>query len=193
MKTLTAFFIAFFFLPLPISHAASMQAFLNIRNIPGESTDELHPGWIQVDSYKWGVSQTGSVANPIGGKSTFENFTITKPMDIASPKLYQTCAAGTAISSATLSVFHPASGLEVLQIRFTDVMISSVKPAATLATDPFPKEEVQFNYSTIVWIYKRQRPTGGTETVTGGWNLITNTAITIPAAASVSIELTKMR
>ena len=38
----------------------AFDAFLKIEGIDGESTDKTHPGEIEVTSFSWGVSNTGS-------------------------------------------------------------------------------------------------------------------------------------
>jgi type VI protein secretion system component Hcp len=46
----------------------AFQAFLRIDDIPGESTSEQHPEWIDIDSFSWGVSQTQIHDGGAGGR-----------------------------------------------------------------------------------------------------------------------------
>ena len=50
------------------------DAFLKIDGIPGESTAEKHKGEIEIESFSWGVSNSGSATHGgtwRGGRSSF--------------------------------------------------------------------------------------------------------------------------
>jgi Type VI secretion system effector, Hcp len=51
----------------------AFQAFLRIDDIPGESTSEQHPEWIDIDSFSWGVSQTQIHDGGAGGPAHLVN------------------------------------------------------------------------------------------------------------------------
>ena len=60
--------------------------FIQINGIPGESTDDKHKDWIEVQSYSHGVSQMGSGERSTGGAATggrcdHQDFSIVKGMD----------------------------------------------------------------------------------------------------------------
>ena len=40
----------------------AFDAFLKIEGIEGESTDKTHPGEIEIESFSWGVANTGTAA-----------------------------------------------------------------------------------------------------------------------------------
>ena len=80
----------------------AFDAFIKIEGIPGESTDDAHADWIEVLSYSCGVSQPASGSASSGGgasaeRADFQDFSIVKALDKASPKLALACADGTHI------------------------------------------------------------------------------------------------
>ncbi len=87
----------------------AFDAFLNVKDIPGESTDDKHADWIEILSYSSGVSQTASASASSGGgasseRADFQDFSIVKALDKASPKLALACANGTHIPEVALEL-----------------------------------------------------------------------------------------
>ena len=75
----------------------AVDVFLKIKGIPGESADSKHKGEIDVLSYSWGISQTGTMSYGGGGgagKANFSDFSFMMRMNKATPKLMQACANG---------------------------------------------------------------------------------------------------
>jgi type VI secretion system secreted protein Hcp len=68
----------------------AFDAFINIDDIEGESTDDQHPGWIEVLDCSVGlkqkVSKTASSADGASAeRAEFNDFNFTKEIDAASP------------------------------------------------------------------------------------------------------------
>ena len=75
--------------------------------IKGESRDHLHFEEIDVLVWAWGASQSGSFHVGGGGgqgKANFDDLTITKYIDKASPALLKRCSDGHAIDRGKLTV-----------------------------------------------------------------------------------------
>ena len=67
------------------------DAFLKIDGIDGESKDERHPNEIEVLSFSWGESNSGSAATGGGagaGKVAMQDFHFTMKLNKASPQLF---------------------------------------------------------------------------------------------------------
>ena len=82
----------------------AVDAFLKLDGIDGESTDSAHQGEIDVLSWSWGASATGSFGMGGGGasgKASFADMSIAKLYDKASPN-DEKLADGTHIAEATL-------------------------------------------------------------------------------------------
>ena len=79
--------------------------FAKIGDIKGESFDDKHKGEIEVLSYSWGVSNSGSIGGGGGGagKATFNDLSFTHSIDKASPLLLKACATGQHLKEATIT------------------------------------------------------------------------------------------
>jgi len=108
--------------------------FAKIGDIKGESLDDKHKGEIELLSWSWGVSQTGSMQFGSGGgtgKATFSDFSITHNVDKASPVLMKACATGEHIKEATITARKAGKGQqEFLIFKFSDIVITGVHPSA---------------------------------------------------------------
>jgi type VI secretion system secreted protein Hcp len=160
---------------------AAVDYFLKLDGIDGESTDKKHKGEIDLNSFSFGVSQTGSFAYGGGGgsgKASFQDFHFTKRMDKASPKLMLACASGQHIAKATL-VCRKAGGEqeEYLKIEFGDILVSSYQVGGS-GGDALPTDQFSLNYGKINQEYKEQTAKGSLGgSVKAGWNLKENAKI----------------
>ena len=160
----------------------AFDMFLKIEGVPGESTDDKHKEWIEVLSYSWGVSQPTNGAISSGGarsaeRCDYQDFSIVKTLDKASPKLALFCSNGQHITEVIL-VLCRAEGdkPQYMEYKMTDVIISSVSVAGSAATEVLPVEEVTFAYTQIEWTYTEHDPVSGKAKgdVKAHWNLETN-------------------
>ena len=156
--------------------------FLKIGDIKGESMDDKHKDEIDVMSFSWGVSQTGTLATGGGagaGKAQFQDLHISTNMSKASPLLFKACATGEHIKEATLSG-RKAGGKgssDYLVIKLNDVLVSSYQTAgASGGSDPV--DSLSLSYAKIEFSYKPQNPDGSLGgAVTAGWDLKANKAV----------------
>jgi len=157
--------------------------FLKIDGIDGESTDDKHKSWIEVLSYSWGVSQMASAsASSSGGGTTqradFNDLTITKLLDSASPKLSVACADGTHIKEVKLELCRAGGDkLLYMEYKMSEVVISSVQQGGGGGSEPV--ETVSFNYGKIEWTYTKQKRADGSGggNVPAGWDLGNNAKV----------------
>ena len=85
---------------------ASVDYFLKIDGVDGESTDDKHPGEIDVLAWSWGLS-TPEVASAAGagagaGRVKIDNISIQKWVDIAYPLLISFETTGKQITDVTV-------------------------------------------------------------------------------------------
>jgi type VI secretion system secreted protein Hcp len=142
----------------------AVDYFLKLSGIDGESQDSKHKGEIEVLSFSWGVSQTGSNAPGAGGgagKAVFNDFSILKLVDKASPDLMLACCTGRHIPDANFTGRLAGDDqFEYLKIKLTDVLISAVQPSGSAGDSPaFESVSLSFGGSTISTF--QQRPDGG--------------------------------
>jgi type VI secretion system secreted protein Hcp len=143
--------------------------FLKIDGIPGESADSKHKGEIDVLSYSFGATQTGSFAYGGGGgagKVQFQDFHFTMKMSKATPKLFLACANGEHIKSALLTARKAGKEQQEFYIvKFTDILVSSYQTGGAGGGDEVPTESISFNFTKMEMEYKEQKGDG---TLAGG-------------------------
>lgn len=161
----------------------AFDAFCQIQDIPGESTDEQHQDWIEILSYNHGVSQPGSGSVSSGGSRTAErcehqDFSIIKTLDKASPKLNLFCCNGTHIPEVVVELCRAGGDKQkYMQYKMTDVIVSSVRPGgSSQGGENLPAEEVTFNYGKIEWTYTETDHASGAPKgdVTAFWDMHSN-------------------
>ncbi len=156
---------------------------LEIDGIEGESTDDKHRGWLEIEAFSWGLTQLTALAGggAGAGKPSFQDIHFTKLVDKSSPKLFLACASGQHIKKATLVVRRAGKELqEYYKVTLEDVLVSSYQssgasggPAGVAAAVPI--DEFAMNYAKIEFSYRAQKPDGTLEQpVVASWDLRQN-------------------
>ena len=137
--------------------------FAKLGDIKGESLDDKHKGEIDVLSWSWGVTQTGSMAHGGGGgegKAHFNDFNFTHHVDKASPVLLKACATGEHIKEATITVRKAGKGQqEFLIIKMTDILITGVAPSGA-GDGAATAEHIALQFAKVDLEYKPQKADG---------------------------------
>ena len=141
-----------------------MDAFLKIQGIEGESKDAKHENEIDLLSFSWGETQSGSFAYGGGGgagKVTMHDFAFTMKMNKATPKLFLACATGEHIPEALLTVRKAGKEQqEYLKVKFSDLLVSSYTPTGSAYGDEVPTESITLNFAKVEIEYREQLATG---------------------------------
>jgi type VI secretion system secreted protein Hcp len=136
--------------------------FAKIGDIKGESLDAKHKDEIEVLSFSWGVTNSGTMATGGGagaGKATFQDLLIVHNIDKASPDLLRACATGTHLKEATITHRKAGKGqLEFLTVQMNDVIITGVTHGG--ATGQPYSETVSLAFAKVDLEYKPQKPDG---------------------------------
>jgi type VI secretion system secreted protein Hcp len=161
----------------------AFDSFIKIDGVPGESTDDKHKDWIEVLSYSWGLSQPKSAsASTAGGASAeradFQDLSIVKALDKASPKLALACAQGKHIKEVKLELCRAGGDkVKYMEYKLTNAIITSVRRGgSSQGGETLPLEEIAFDYGKIEWTYtqqKREDGSGGGQ-VSANWDLQAN-------------------
>ena len=147
----------------------AFDAFLKIDGIDGESNDKFHKGEIEISSFSWGVSNTGT-GNVGGGggagKASFQDLHFASSISKASPLLAKNCATGEHIKEATLTVRKGGGekGFEFMKIKLNDVLVSSYANGGS-AGDGLPSDQFSLNFVKIDFLYTVERTGETTEFV----------------------------
>jgi type VI secretion system secreted protein Hcp len=158
-----------------------MDGFVKIKDIDGESTDSQHADWIEALSYSFGVSNSSSPASAVGGgtteRSNFQDISITKFLDKASPKLMFACASGKHVEEVEIHFMKAVGDKQekALEIKLTDVIVSSYQMGGSRG-DGLPTDSFSLSYAQIKTIYfALDNKTGAAKgNVPAGWNLKEN-------------------
>ena len=137
--------------------------FAKIGDIKGESFDDKHKGEIEVLSWSWGITQSGTMAHGGGGgegKANFNDFNFTHHIDKASPVLMKACATGEHIKDATITVRKAGKGQqEFLIVKMTDIIITGVAPSGA-GDGAATAEHVALQFAKVDLEYKPQKQDG---------------------------------
>ncbi len=106
-----------------------MPIYMDFEGIKGDATDKDHKKWIVVDSCQWGVGRgistpTGSAAKRESSNPSVAEVVITKPLDVASGKLFGEALVGVTGKKVKFH-FAATDGKLYLEIALENVLVSS--------------------------------------------------------------------
>ncbi|HXV66199.1 MAG TPA: type VI secretion system tube protein TssD [Nitrosopumilaceae archaeon] len=150
--------------------SAAVDMFIKIKDIDGESKDKTHGNEIDVLSLKWSSAMPSSSTLRVSG-AIVEDFSFTKYIDKASPKLLESLASGKHIEEVKLTV-RKAGGNPVEYLKYTlrDVMVTNYSTGGSGGEDR-PTESISLSYGKIEVEYTEINPDGTPGKVTvRGWD-----------------------
>jgi type VI secretion system secreted protein Hcp len=155
----------------------AVDMFLKLNGIKGESKDGKHKDEIHIESFSWGMSQTGAHGFGGGGgagKVSVHDISITKYVDKSSPYLMAYCCSGKHIPDGLITVRKAGDKpLEYLKIKLTDLLVSGVQHAGS--GSDLLTENVTLNFSKFHVDYQEQKPDGsGQPAGEMGWDVKAN-------------------
>jgi len=141
----------------------SVDMFLKLEGIDGESQDAKHGKEIDVLAWSWGMSQSGTTHMGAGGgagKVNVQDISVTKYLDKSSTNLMNYCATGKHIKEAKLVVRKAGSSpLEYVIITMTDVLVSSISTGGSGGEDRLT-ENLSLNFGAYKVEYTPQKADG---------------------------------
>jgi type VI secretion system secreted protein Hcp len=159
----------------------AVDYFLKIEGIPGESKDAKHKDEIDVLSFSWGETQTGTMAFGGGGgagKVQMQDFNFMMVINKASPKLAIACADGWHLPKAVLTCRKAGKEQqEFLKYTMTDLLVSSFQISPSHG-DELPTNSISINFAKVEFEYREQKADGTLNgPIKGGWDAKANKAI----------------
>ena len=134
----------------------AVDMFLKLSDIKGESLDEGHRDWIQVESFSWGATNALAAGRggAAAGKVSLQDFHFVQRVNKASPLLMQAACSGEHIPEGTLAVSRKAGEKQqdYLIVKLTDILVSSYQTGGSSGSD-VPMEQVSLNFSKVVVEY----------------------------------------
>jgi type VI secretion system secreted protein Hcp len=160
-------------------NAMATDIFLKIDDIKGESQDKTHKDEIEVQSWQWGLSQSGSAHTGTGGgsaKVSVQDISITKAVDRATPTLMKFCCSGKHFDKAQLTV-RKAGGnkpVEYVKIKLSTVFIAGVSCHGTQGDERL-SETVTLHFAKFEYEYTPQAADGSAgATIPVTWDIKAN-------------------
>ena len=161
----------------------AVDMFIKIEGIDGESKDDSHKGEIDVLSWSWGASNSGSAHRGGGtgtGKVDFQDVTLVKWVDLSSPLLMLHSANGKHIPEATLVVRKAGDKpLEYMTIKMTNILVTSYQTGGSGGEEALT-ESVSLNFEKCEYKYASQTEKGAKDKEKGlKWDIAANTGSAI--------------
>jgi len=143
---------------------AQVDYFLKIAGVDGESTDDKHKGEIELESFSWGATQSGTAGHGAGGgagKVQPQDFHFVKKLDKASSRLFIACATGEHFKSAILTARKAGGGQqEYMKVTMEECLVSSYQVGGSANGDIVPTDQVSLNFAKMEMSYKEQKADG---------------------------------
>jgi type VI secretion system secreted protein Hcp len=158
----------------------SVEIFLKLDGIDGESEKKSAEAWIEIFSFSNGASNPSSVAFGTGsgaGKVDLSSLSLQKQLDKSSPKLFLNCCNGTHIKTGNLIV-REATGDDTTQIYYqydmTEVFVDSISWGGA-ASGGKPSESLALSAKSLQITYWPQDATGKVgNKIVAGWDVSKN-------------------
>ncbi len=159
----------------------AVDMFLELDGVKGESVDDAHKGKIDVLAWSWGISNTGTFHHGSGGgagKANFQDISITKYIDGASPDLMLYCANGKHFAKGKLIVRKAGeTPLEYVGVSFEKVLVTAYTTGGSGGEERLT-ENVVLNFAKVKVEYVTQNEKGGKgDTKVFGWDIAANVKI----------------
>jgi type VI secretion system secreted protein Hcp len=143
----------------------AVDMILELDNVTGESKVENFVDKIDISSFSWGASNSGSAhiggGASGGGKGNIHDMSLTKTVDNASPTLFKLCYLGKHIPTGKLHVRKSAGEdkLEYQLFEMTEVYITNVS-MGDAAGNETPSESFTLTFAKMKYTYSQQSETG---------------------------------
>ena len=144
----------------------AVDMILELDNVTGESKVENFKDKIDISSFSWGASNSGSAHTgggaSGGGKGNIHDMSFTKTVDNASPTLFKLCYQGKHIKTGKLHVRKSAGEekLEYQLMEMEEVYVTNIS-MGDAAGNETPSESFTLTFAKIKYTYKQQSETGG--------------------------------
>lgn len=158
----------------------AVDMFLELDGVKGETADKTFKSKNAMDilAWSWGMSNSGTFHSGTGGgggKANFQDISVTKYIDLASPNLMLFCANGKHVAKGVITVRKAGENpLEYLKITMENILVSAYSTGGSGGEDRLT-ENVSLNFGKVKVEYAQQTEKGGKSgTNDFGWNITEN-------------------
>ena len=142
------------------ANAASVDHFLKIDGIAGESDDARHKDEIEVQAWSWAEKLEQAAGGKVS-KVSIDAFRFTTRLSKASPKLMQACARGEHFKKAVLTSRKGGGDQqEFFKVTLSDIVISSYSIEAATTDNSFPTDRIAITFEKIEFEYRESKSDG---------------------------------
>jgi type VI secretion system secreted protein Hcp len=142
----------------------SIDAFLKIDGVKGESVVKGHEEEIDILAWGWGMSQSGTTHTGTGagaGKVNVQDISFTHAVDTATPNLIQACCTGKHFDNALLVLRKAGEKpLDYVTIELKNVIVTSISTGGSAGEETLT-ENVTLNFNEYKYAYQPQDKSGG--------------------------------
>lgn len=158
----------------------AIHMYLKLDAIQGEASAEKYKDQIEVLSWTWGLTQSGSAHHGSGTGTagvTVGDVSIVKFVDKATPNLVKLCCQGTFFKEATLTVCKAGTEpVPYLQLVLQEGLVSSVNSGG-IGPEERLIETVSFNFKIFKMNYIPQKDGKAGAAIPAGWDIPKNKAV----------------
>jgi type VI secretion system secreted protein Hcp len=159
----------------------AFDTFLDIKDVPGESTAKGMEGKIEIFSFSFGASNPVTIGSTAsgggGGKVSLSSFNVMKKTEKSSPLLFKACAAGNHYDKAVITLRKAggaAGQVTFLTYEFETVYVESIQWSGSSGGDDTPTESVSFAFGKVTVTYTPQDKAGKAgQPVVASWDTTT--------------------
>lgn len=155
-----------------------------MADVKGESMADGFKDYFELKDFSFGVENKATIGSATsgagGGKVQFNEFTIKKTTDTASPYFFKNCAAGAHYKIVTLAIRKAGAeggkaGKPYLVFNFGTVFCTKIDWSGP--GDEGPEESITFAYGALDVAYSKQKEDGSMEGLKNtSWNQMTGKA-----------------
>ena len=148
---------------------ANADYYLQIDTIKGESEAKGFEEQMQIQSWSFGATNSGSSGVGTGagtGKVSLQDFHFVIQNGKASVQLFLACCQGNHIPKAVLSCRKTGGNgtpYTYYTVTFQDLVISSFQTGGSDGSGALPMESISFNFTKITQEYSQQKADGSVE------------------------------
>jgi type VI secretion system secreted protein Hcp len=167
-------------LALPwLSMSGALEAFLELSGVKGESTHPVHKEKIDILSWSWGGTNSGSTHMGGGGsRANFQDLSLTKWIDKSTPILMARMATGELFATGKLYIHKPTAkgGVDLLTFEMKDILVTSQSMGGSGGEDRLT-ENISLNFAEFTLTYQQTATDGSTvgAPVSTSWDIVTGT------------------
>jgi type VI secretion system secreted protein Hcp len=143
---------------------ARTNIYLKLDGVNGESVDDSHKDWIELESFNWNVKNDASFATGQGGQATqghVDKISIDKICDLSSVTLFKNCTTGKHIKNGKIECLKLDGETRVtyLSVELTDIMVAKVDWSGR-GDEAVLHEKVELEFAEFNKIYTMQQDVG---------------------------------